>query len=269
MVEAGSNSILQDRLQSMHLDIDNALQGWDFNVGVPQARMVQAGDGRQVLQLRVDLGLLQLETSGRPDGARPHGCASYFQYLREQARLVDRTGQAFALSEEQSGEADREFFQYYHRRICWLALRNYTKAMQDAEHTLGFMDFVRDHSPSDRYTQAHEQYRGLVLFHHTQAAAALALENENPEGAVDAIHQGLEKMRAFFISLEAEEHFEEDLMVNQLRKMENALRQSHGIETTLQEQLEEAVAREDYEGAARLRDQLRNRTSPPEAKRDH
>ncbi len=139
----------------MHQDIDNALQGWDFNVGVPQARMVQAADGRQVLQLRVDLGLLQLETTGRPDGARPHGCSTYFQYLRDQARLVDRSGQAFVLSEEQSGEADREFFQFYHRRICWLALRNYTKAMHDAEHTLAFMDFVRDHSPSDKYTQAH------------------------------------------------------------------------------------------------------------------
>jgi UvrB/uvrC motif len=249
----------------MHSDIDNALRGWDFNVGVPQARIVQAGDGRQVLQLRVDLGLLQLETSGRPDGTQPHGCATYFQYLRDQARLADRTGQPFILSEEQSGEADREFFQFYHRRICWLALRNYAKAMQDADHTLGFMDFVRDHSPSDRYTQAHEQYRGLVLFHRTQAAAALALESDDAEGAIDAIHQGLEKMHAFFVSLEAEDQFDEDLMVSQLRKMEEALRQKHGIESTLQEQLEEAVAREDYEGAARLRDQLRNRSDPPQA----
>ncbi len=107
-----------------------------------------------------------------------------------------------------------------------------------------------------------------MIFHHTQAGAALALENENPEGAIDAIHHGLEKLRAFFVALDAEEHFEEDLMVNQLRKMELALRESHGIETTLQEQLEEAVAREDYEGAARLRDQLRNRPTPPEPTRD-
>jgi hypothetical protein len=252
----------------MHLDIDNALQGWDFNVGVPQARMVQASDGRQVLQLRVDLGLLQLETVGRPDGARPHGCSTYFQYLREQARVVDRAGHAFVLSEEQSGEADREFFQFYHRRICWLALRNYSKAMQDADHTLAFMDFVRDHSPSEQYTQAHEQYRGLVLFHHTQAAAALALENSNPEGAIDAVHHGLEKIRSFFVSLEAEEHYDDDLMVTQLRKMESALRETYGIETTLQEQLEEAVAREDYEGAARLRDQLKNRAAPPDPSRE-
>ncbi|CAN5184136.1 UvrB/UvrC motif-containing protein [soil metagenome] len=249
----------------MNLDIDTALQGWDFNVGVPQARMVQAADGRQVLQLRVDLGLLQLETSGRPDGARPHGCATYFHYLREQARVIDRTGQPFVLSEEQSGEADREFFQFYHRRICWLALRNYAKAIQDADHTLAFMDFVRDHSPDERYTQAHEQYRGLVLFHRTQAGAAQGLENDDAEAAVYAIQEGLEKLRAFFVSLEAEEHFDEDLMVSQLRKMEQGIREQHGIETTLQEQLDAAVAREDYEGAARLRDQLRNRSIPPHA----
>jgi UvrB/uvrC motif len=250
----------------MHQDIDQALKGWEFNGGVPQARTVLASDGRQVLQLRLDLGLLQLETTGRPDGTKPHGCLTYFHYLLEQSRLADRAGRAFALSEEQSSEADREFFQFYHRRICWLALRHYAKAMQDADHTLAFMDFVRDHSPSEMYTQAHEQYRSLVLFHRTQAAAALALENHDPEAAIDAIGQGLEKLRLFFVAMEAEEHFEEDPMVGQLRKMAASLRKAHNIESTLQEQLEDAVAREDYEGAARLRDQLRSRDKSGESR---
>ena len=112
--------------------------------------------------------------------------------------------------------------------------------MLDADHTLAFMDFVRDHSPDERYTQAHEQYRGLVLFHRTQAAAAQAVETDDPEAAVDAIHEGLEKLRAFFVSLEAEEHFDDDLMVGQLQKMEQGIRQKHNIETTLQEQLADA-----------------------------
>jgi protein-arginine kinase activator protein McsA len=47
--------------------------------------------------------------------------------------------------------------------------------------------------------------------------------------------------------------------VQQLHKMEESLRQTHQIEATLQEQLDQAVAREYYETAARLRDALKKR----------
>jgi UvrB/uvrC motif len=241
----------------MKQDIDAALQGWDYKPGVVQARLVQAGNARQVIQLRVDLGLLQLETNGRPDGTRPHGCDSYFAYLVRQANLAERAGQPFVLSEEQCQEADREFVQYYHRRLCWLALRNYGQAAADADHTLVFMDFVRDHSPGEEFTQAHEQYRGFVLFQRTQAQAALAVEKGQAEAAIDEILAGLEKMRAFFAAYELEEQFDDNGMVQQLRKMEESLRQTHGIEATLREQLRQAVANEEYETAAKIRDALR------------
>jgi hypothetical protein len=243
----------------MSQDIDSALRGWEFKPGVVQARLVQAHDGRQLLQMRVDLGLLQIETSGRPDGSRPHEFPTYFDYLRHQAREADRGGQSFVLSEEQCQEADREFVQFYHRRLCWLALHNYARAVADADHTLAFMDFLRDHSPGEEYTQAHEQYRGFVLFHRTQAAAALAIEKNNAEAAIDEIRAGIERLRAFFASFDAEEQMEQDGMVQQLRKLEQSLRQTHGIEATLREQLDEAVANEEYETAARLRDALRRR----------
>src|SRR5262249_38424316 len=144
-----------------------------------------------------------------------------------------------------------------HRRLCWLALRNYKSATADADHTLAFMDFVRDHSPSDEYTQAHEQYRGFVLFQRTQGAAALALEREKPEEAIDEITAGLEKMRAFFEAYGLEEQFEDNPMVKQLRKMMGSVRKNHDIQATLREQLQQAVANEQYEEAARLRDVLR------------
>src|SRR5262249_47652852 len=129
----------------MKQDIDAALRGWDFKPGVVQARLVQASDGRQVIQMRVDLGIFEIENPGRPDGRRPPGCLNYFEYLKQQARVASRAGQAFALSEEQCEEADREFVQYYHRRICWLALRNYALAIADSDHTLAFMSFIHDH----------------------------------------------------------------------------------------------------------------------------
>lgn len=245
----------------MNRDIDAVLKGWPYKPDVVQARLVQAGDGRQIIQMRVELGVLQLETAGRPDGTRPHGQSTYFDYLRAEAGEATARGEAFVLNEEQCQDADREFMQFYHRRVCWLALRNYARAVADADHTLGFMDLVRDHSPTDEYRVAHEQYRGFVLFHRTQAAAAREVERDRPESAVNAIRDGLERLRAFFATHDLEEQMEEDGMVKQLRRMEAALRETHQIEKTLEEQFQEAIAAEDYERAAELRDLLRRQKS--------
>ena len=49
----------------MNQDIDFILDGWDYKPGVVQARLVQARGGRQVIQMRVDLGILQIETTAQ------------------------------------------------------------------------------------------------------------------------------------------------------------------------------------------------------------
>jgi hypothetical protein len=240
-------------------DIDYILENWEYKPGVAQARMIQARDGRQVVQLRIDLGILQLETSGRPDGKRPHGHSTYFEYLEEQARLARKEEQNYLLSEEQCQEADREFLQFYHRRMCWLALRQYAKAIRDADHTLRFMDFVKKHAPNEEYLHAHEQYRGFVLFQRTQAAAALQVEKSAPEQAIDEIRGGLEKIRVFYASYEREEEMEQDGMVQHLRHIESTLREQYQIKATLEEQLQQAIDDEDYERAARLRDAMKKK----------
>ena len=49
-------------------------------------------------------------------------------------------------------------------------------------------------------------------------------------------------------------------MIEKLRLLEREIRQNFPVNKTLREQLDEAVANEDYERAARLRDQIRNRS---------
>jgi UvrB/uvrC motif len=240
-------------------DIDFILEHWEFKPGVPQARLIQARDGRQVVQLRIDLGILQLETTDRPDGTRPHGHATYFEYLQELSRRAQKKEDKFLLSEEQCQDADHEFLQFYHRRMCWLALREYARAVRDADHTLSFMDFVKRHAPNEEYLHAHEQYRGFVLFQRTQAAAALQVEKNAPEQAIDEILAGLERIRQFYASYEREDEMEQDGMVQHLRHIESTLREQYHIQSTLEEQLQQAIANEDYERAARLRDAMKKR----------
>ncbi len=240
-------------------DIDAILTSWPFQPGVITARIVRAHDGREVLQMRIELGVLQMETSGRPDGEHPNGRTTYLEHLQE---IASHAGGEFSLSEEQAAEVDREFLQYYHRRICWLALREFARAVDDADHTLGVMDFVAAHSPNAEWALSHEQYRPFVLFHRTQASALARLDKDGAEPAIEEINQGLERIRGVFRAVEGEDHFEEDEFVKQLAELRDWIREHYNVGRTLLEQLADAVAKEQYELAAQLRDQIARRQSP-------
>ena len=237
-------------------NIDDILTDWPYDPRGISVRLTQGEDGRDVIQMRVDLGILQLETKGRPDGQRPQGSETFYDAM---LAIALRDGDEFTLDEDQCGDADREFVQYYHRRICWLALREFERAVEDADHTLALMDFCRTHSPDEQWTISHEQYRPFVLFHRTQAAAMARLETQGGEGAIQEINDGLEKMKVLFEKYEAEDHFEDDELVQRLIETRESLREQHDIGKTLQEQLAEAVATEQYELAAQIRDELAKR----------
>ena len=239
-------------------NIDRLLRDWPYDPSGISVRKKKGTDGRDVLQMRLDLGLLQMEVKGRPDGTRPHGCESFYDYLVR--RTLD-DGNEYTMTEEECDEADREFVQYYHRRICWLALRDFTLAMADAQHTLKLMDFCREHSPDEQWTMSHEQYRPFVMFHRTQAAALAALGDKGAEAAVEELNKGLDEIKQVFVDYEAEEEFDDDELVSRLMELRESLRQHFHVGRTLQEQLSDAVAGEKYELAAQIRDELNRRNT--------
>src|SRR5213595_974615 len=65
-------------------DITPVLRGWDYEPGTINVRKVSGLDGSPKIQMRLDLGLLQMEMTGRPDGVRPHGCESLLDYFEDQ-----------------------------------------------------------------------------------------------------------------------------------------------------------------------------------------
>jgi hypothetical protein len=235
-------------------DIDSLLKNWEFRPGEVTARLLKTRAGREVLQMRIDMGVVQMETDLRPDGLRPNGAETYYDYLVGE---VVREGDAFKLTKEQCTEADREFVQYYQRRLCWLSLREYRRAARDADHSLAFMDFVREHSPDEEWTLSHEQYRPFVLFHRVQAGALAALQEDGPESAIGEINTGLARFRDLFARYDASEQYADDELVKRLEEMRESVRQRYDVGRTLDEQLAEAVRAENYELAARIRDRIR------------
>lgn len=238
-------------MKNQHLD--HLLQQWPYEPDSMGVRLLKGHDGRDVIQMRIDLGILQLETNGRPDGAKPKGFVTMLDWLlHEEAERPE-----FELEEETCVEIDREFVQFYHRRVAWLRLQKFDQAVKDADHTLALMDFCRDHSPCEDWTLQHEQHRAFVIFHRTQAAALSAIENHSAEVAMAAITEGLQLIKENFVEMGWEEEFDSDELVERLTHLHEALRSEYGIEKSLHERLAEAVELEQYELAARLRDELR------------
>jgi len=241
-------------------DLDRIIEDWPYQPGVLSARLVHCDGDRNVLQMRIEMGVLQMEMTGRPDGERPEGAETYLDYLIQRSFSE---GDSLELTEDECFEIDREFLQFYHRRICCLALQEFDMAIHDADHSLALMDFAAKHSPDERWTVSHEQYRPFIIFHRTQAAALAALEASGAEAAVEQCTRGLERLQKFFVEMGAEDHFEKDEIVAQLTKLRESVREEYHIGKTLGEQLAEAVAAEEYERAARLRDRIARRVKRP------
>ena len=83
--------------------IDDILQHWEFDPDEMNVRMVKGIDRRDVLQMRIDMGVLQLEVDGRPDGESPEGFSTYYDLLVAES-LPE--GSDFVMTEEQCREAD-------------------------------------------------------------------------------------------------------------------------------------------------------------------
>ncbi len=74
----------------MNPDISELLDKWPFESGKINARLVKGKDGLPRIQVRLDLGLLQMHTEGRPDGQRPFGYTSLLEYF--ESRMDDARG---------------------------------------------------------------------------------------------------------------------------------------------------------------------------------
>lgn len=233
-------------------NIDEIFKDWPYDPASVSVRLAKGSDDRDVLQMRIEMGLLQLETTGRPDGETPGGERTFFDRLI----TLSFEDEDMVMDEDQCAEADREFVQFYHRRVCWLALREFEKAVLDANHTLALMDFCREHSPDENWTMAREQYRPFVMFHRIQAEALGLLEDETAERAIETLNKGLNDLRQVFVEFEAEDEFEDSELVDRLTELRESLRERFDVGPTLKEQLEAAVAAEKYELAAELRDRL-------------
>lgn len=249
----------------MDLDISGILNDWNYKPGQVSARKVAGRDGRPKIQLRLDLGLLQMEMTGRPDGKRPHGHESllaYYEHKLQRHRQERGTTEGFVLDERDCELLRSEGVMYYHRYLAGFVLAEFEGVERDTMRNLRLFDLCRDHAKeeSDRYVL--EQFRPYVLMMCTRARARMALRDNRPKAALAAVRKGIEDVEAFHQAFGDEKALAGSGELAVLRALEKEIEAEIPVDPIqrLREDLAQAVESEQYERAAEIRDRLRQIT---------
>jgi len=246
----------------MSLDISAQFADWPYEPGQLSVRLIEGDDGKSKIQIRVDLGLLQLETEGRPDGKRPEGFESLLELC--EAKLDEHVAagndpSSFTLNEDACKALRDEAVQYYHRYIALFALENFAGVARDTTRNLRVLDFCAEHAERAEDRASLEHFRPYLLMVRARAAANLAVRENEPKAAILAIEQAIEGIRQHYEHAEDAGSFEDSSEVQLLRGMREALapRLPPSPKAELRERLKRAIEQENYELAAILRDELR------------
>jgi len=239
----------------MDHDIGHLLNNWDFEPDEFLARRIQAEDGSEKIQIRIDMGILQLETAGRPDGTLPFGYSSLLDY--HLAQVEANKEDDFTFDEGQCEDLFQEAWQFYHRYLSLFYLEDYAGVVEDTEHTLNIFELVDEYSPNDEVRSYFEQYYPHAIMMQTRARAMIALESEDYPTALNAVEEGIANIESFVEEWESD--IEEEIPeLSFLRELHEELEQERPLtqREQLERDLDEAVAAENFEEAARLRDKI-------------
>jgi hypothetical protein len=238
------------------------LKGWDYEPGTINVRRINGADGSPKLQMRLDLGLLQMELTGRPDGHRPHGCESLLDYhehaLREhKARNGIELG--FHLTAEQCQELREEAVMYYHRYLSLFVLEDFPGVVRDTARNLRVLDLCGKYAVDDADRLVLEQYRPYITMMNSRAAASMLYKEKQYAEALATVKAGLTSIKRFFARFGHPDAYAHSSEVRVLKSFARDIRRKVPVDpkVRLEQKLQKAVQREDYLEAARLRDELK------------
>jgi hypothetical protein len=251
-------------------DITPMLKGWDYEAGSINVRKIVGLDGKEKLQMRLDLGLLQMEVHGRPDGVRPHGKESYLEYFEDRLtrhRKENGSTLGFSLNGTHCQQLREEAVMYYHRYLSLFILGDFPGVVRDTTRNLRVLDLCGEFATDESDKFVLEQYRPYIIMMNTRARASLQFKDEQFAKAYHTVTDGLDRIREFFAKFGQEDSFDKSNEVKILKRFARDIKRKLPVDPLdkLQGKLARAIKREDYEEAAKLRDEIQVRRAQRES----
>jgi hypothetical protein len=243
------------------MDITHALHGWAFQPGQVNVRLIRGNDGKPKLQLRLDLGLLQMELEGRPDGKKPHRSPTELDFQRRKLNSHKKrygSDEGFHLTARDCQCLREESAMFYHRYLSMFVLEQYEAVVRDTQHNLDVLDICNRYGHSDYDRGCLEQYRPYIMMMNTRAKACDALRQGYVQTAIAYLRGGIKRIAHLMPKEDRRKllrgSHEARILLDMLKQIRSQL--PPDPRSILKTKLAEAVSAERYEEAAKLRDQL-------------
>jgi hypothetical protein len=244
----------------MSRDLNQYLKDWPYLPGVVSARWIEGVENKPKIQLRMDLGILQMEIDGRPDGTMPHGYPSLLEYYNALERQLDNQDQSLKLDAEACQTLQQEAMQYHYRYLAFAALHYPEGVIRDTQHNLDLFELADSYVDDDNLVWQFVQYFPYVRMMNARACADKAINAELYDEAMEAVEKGLEDIRMFVNEQVLDgRSTEETPEIQSLCEIRDQIRdlRPKTPEEHLKEQMDMAIRMENYEQAAQLRDALK------------
>lgn len=201
----------------MSMDISKILKDWDDDPNAKHIRKIIGIDGKEKIQIRVDLGILQMEADGRPDGKRPYGKESLLEHylsLLEDYKQEYETDEGFKLDYHDCEKLREEATMYYHRYLSLFEIGDYVRAERDTARNLRVFDLVKKYAEHQDDALSLEKYRPYVIMMNTRAKAYILMNNNDYINAINLIESAIEKITNFY-----KDHELDDEQISQSREI--------------------------------------------------
>lgn len=190
--------------------LDRLLQVLNLDEEHP-IRILTIEDGREVVVVQPNaFTVSRIYATGRPDGTRPHGMDSYYEYIRTKIdKFEEENGSrdGFELTEEEWDTLFDESFHRYTRYLLFAGIKRWEDVQRDTDTNLTVTNLAKEYAPSEIAWNSY-QYKGYMIMMNSVAKAELSLQEDDTVTALQHVDKGIQQIGEFCAECLREEHGE-------------------------------------------------------------
>lgn len=184
-------------LQVLNLDEDHPI------------RIMTIEDGREVIVVKPNaFTVSRFYASGRPDGTRPHGLESYYEYYLNQLKKYEEDNgstDGFELTEDEWQTLFDESFHRYTRYLLFAGIKRWEDVERDTDTNIAVTNLAKKYAPSEIAWRSY-QYKGYMIMMNSISKAEISLQQDDPTTALQHIDMGIEQLGEFCGECLRDEH---------------------------------------------------------------
>jgi len=174
-------------------DVRQFLDSWPYD---PEnyVRLERGVDGREIILVRLPMGLEEYEVDGRPDGKRVQNSESALEYQQTRLTAAKNAGaeDAFKIGAADCIELFDEGTLWYYRFLHFCRLKDWVRVERDTRRNLQLLDFLKRFAEQEEDRAQLEPWRPDLMRVNAVARAMILLEKGQHDEALKIVCERIE-----------------------------------------------------------------------------